>query len=63
VYEKFWYENLKEREQHEYGTVDLRIILKRIVKKVSEGVDWIHPAQDGDQRPVVLKTVMNPRVP
>lgn len=39
MYENFWYENLKEREQHEDGSVNLGIILKRIAKKVSVGLD------------------------
>jgi hypothetical protein len=28
-----------------------------------EGVDWIHPAQDRDKWRVLMKTVINLRVP
>jgi len=39
---------------------DIRIDLKEISW---EGVDWIHLAQDTDQLPALVNTVMNLRVP
>jgi hypothetical protein len=56
----FWLENLKGRE--ELG-VDGRIILKWILGKEWEGVDWMKLARERDQWRAVVNTVMNLRVP
>jgi hypothetical protein len=40
-----------------------RIILKWILEKQDEGVDWIHLAQDRDRWRALVNTIMNLRVP
>jgi hypothetical protein len=41
----------------------MRIILKWILKKVCEGVDWIDMAQDRDRWRAVVKRAINLRFP
>jgi hypothetical protein len=60
----FWLENLKGRDQLEDlgmdGKINIRIDLREIWW---EGLEWIHLAQDRDQRRVLVNTVTNLRVP
>jgi hypothetical protein len=39
-----------------------RVILKWIIEKCVEGIDWIDPAQDRDRWRAVVNSVMNLRV-
>jgi hypothetical protein len=41
--------NLKERDCLEDLGIDVRIILKQVFRKLGEGVDCIHFAQDMEQ--------------
>jgi hypothetical protein len=43
--------------------LDGRIILKRILKRLDGGMDWIDLAQNRDRWQVIVNTVLNPRVP
>jgi hypothetical protein len=55
----FWLENLKGTDHSENPCIDGRIILKWILGKWWEGVDWMHLAQDRNQWWAVVNTVMN----
>jgi hypothetical protein len=43
--------------------VDVKIMLKRILKKCDEDMDWIHLAEDRDQSHFLTKAGMNLQVP
>jgi hypothetical protein len=46
-----------------YEYVDKTIILKRILKKQDDGVDWMHVAKDREKWRVLLITGLNVRIP
>jgi hypothetical protein len=50
---------VKERDHLGDTDIDERIILKYILKKRYEDVDWIHQAQDKVQWRVTVNTVTN----
>jgi hypothetical protein len=54
--ERFWWGDLRERDEFEGLCVDGRTILKLIFKKWDGGMDWIDLARDW---PAVSNTVMN----
>jgi hypothetical protein len=61
---KFWWENLKGRDQSKDKGVDAMIILERILeKKELENVNWIHLVQDRKQWWALAKMITNLRVP
>jgi hypothetical protein len=54
------WQNLKENDHYRYLGIDVRMILKRILKEIwREGVDWIHSAEDMNQQGAVVNMVMN----
>jgi len=53
----FWWGNLKERGTLE--DVDGRIILKWILKKEYEGMNWICLAQDDTEGTVIVQNILN----
>jgi hypothetical protein len=55
-------ETLKGRDYLEDVDIDRRIILEKILDRGCE-VDWIHLAQERDQRWVLVNTVMKIWVP
>jgi len=46
-----------------YEYVDKTIILKRILKKQDDGVDWMHVAKDREKWRVLFITGLNVRIP
>jgi hypothetical protein len=58
-----WLENLQGRGDSEDVGVDGRITSEWILKKLVEGMDWIHLPKDRDQRWDLVNTVMNLQVP
>jgi hypothetical protein len=56
VHIEFSWGNLRERAHLEKLGVDGRIILKRIFKKWSGGMDWIGLAQDRDMWQAFVNT-------
>ena len=58
---RFWWGNLKLRENFEDLGTDGKIILKWIFKKRNVGTDWINLTQKRDRWRNVLNGVMNPR--
>jgi hypothetical protein len=58
------YKNTKGKEHLEDLGVEGSITLKRILVKIGwDGVNWIHLAQDRNQRRALVATIMNLRVP
>jgi hypothetical protein len=56
--------SLKKRGNHlEDPGVDGRIILRRIFRRWSGGMDWIDLAQDADRWLALVNALMNLRVP
>jgi hypothetical protein len=55
----FWWESQKERDLDVGGS----IILRRILERGWDSMDWIDVAQDKDQWRTLVNTVMNLRVP
>jgi hypothetical protein len=56
-------ENVKGRDHLENPGVDGKIILEWILREIGwEGSDWMHMAQDTDQRRPVVNTVLILRV-
>jgi len=51
----FWWGNLKERETFE--DLDGSIILKQILKKEYEGMNWICLAQDDIEGTVIVQNI------
>jgi hypothetical protein len=51
--------NLREIDNYEDLLVDGRIILKRILKRQGNDVDWIHLAHDRAQWRALVNTVIN----
>jgi hypothetical protein len=58
---KFWLQSLKERDNSQHLGIDVRIILKWILKK--EGVDRIQIAEDRVQWMALVNMVMNLWIP
>ena len=61
----FWWGNLGERDHLEDPSVDGRIVLRWILRKLDRGggMDWIDLAEDWDKRRALVKVVMNHWVP
>ena len=59
----FWWGNLRERDHFKDPGVDLRIILRWILRKWDEGMEWIDVAQDRDRWRALVNAVMNRRFP
>ena len=55
--------NLREERHLEGGNVDGKIILKRILKKWGEAMDWLDLARNRARWRALLNAVMNSRVP
>jgi hypothetical protein len=53
------WENLRERGHFEDPGADGRIILKWILEKLDQGMDWIDLGQDRDRWRAVVNAVMN----
>jgi len=49
VFARFWWGNLRERDNFEDPDVDGRIILTWFIRKWDGGIDWINLAQDRDR--------------
>jgi hypothetical protein len=62
VHTGFWCGNLREDDHLEDEGVDGRIILKRVLEKWAELMDWSDLAQDRDRWRDVVTAVMNIRV-
>ena len=58
----FWWGYLTERDHLKDSGIDGRIILKRILEKWDEGMDWIDLAQDRVRWRALVSAVMNLRV-
>jgi hypothetical protein len=56
---KIFMEYLREQDYFEDVEKDGRIILKLILKKWCEGVDWIQLAQDRNEKWAHVDTLMN----
>jgi len=52
--QSFGWGNVKEREHFEDPGIDVRIILKEILKIGQKGVEWIQLAQDRDKWQAVV---------
>jgi len=63
VYTEFWWGNLRERGHLGDPGVYGRIILKWIIRKWNEGMDWIDLAQDRNKWQALVNMVMNLQVP
>jgi len=61
VYTGFWCGNLKERNHLEELSLDGRVILTWIFKKL--GMDWINLARYRERWVALVNAVMNFRVP
>ena len=59
----FWWGNLSERDHLEDPSVDGRIIVKWIFRKLGGGMDWIDLAQIRDSWRALVNAVMKLRVP
>lgn len=57
--EKFWAENLKERQDLGYPSVDKATMLKRTLRKQCEGAKWIQPTERWVQWRVTVNTITN----
>jgi len=63
-YTRFWWENLRERDNLGYPGVDGKILLRLIFRKWNEGgKDWIDLAQGTDRWRAFVNAVMNFLVP
>ena len=58
----FWWGNLREKDGLGYPGVDGRIILKWMLRKWDEGMDWIDRAEDRDRWRALVNAIMNLRV-
>jgi hypothetical protein len=58
---RFWWEQLKEREQLEGLGVNARIILKWIISNGWKDVKWINLAEGREKWLAVVNAVMNIR--
>jgi len=63
VHAGFWWGNLSERDHLEDPSVDGRIIVKWIFRKLGGGMDWIDLAQIRDSWRALVNAVMKLRVP
>jgi hypothetical protein len=63
VHRGFWWGKLRERDHLEDSVVDGRIILRWILRKWNEGMDWIVLALHRDRWRAGVEAVMNFRVP
>ena len=64
IHRGFWWGDPKEVEHLQDLSLDGKIILKWIFKKIERGrIDWLHTAEDGDGWLTLVNAVMNLRVP
>jgi hypothetical protein len=56
-------ENLKERDHSDDLGINVKILEWNLGETGSEGVDWIHLAQDSGQRQALVNMVMKLQVP
>jgi len=59
----FWVGKPEGKNYLEYLAVDVTIILKWILKKLDEGMEWIELALVRNRRRFLVNAVMNLRVP
>ena len=59
----FWWGNLREGDHLEDQGVEIRIMLKWILKQHDAGVDWISLAQHKDRWRTLMNAVMDLRIP
>jgi hypothetical protein len=59
MHTKFWLKNLKGRDHSENLCINGKLILRWILEKQWEVLDWIHLTEDRDQLQSVAKIVMS----
>jgi hypothetical protein len=62
VHTALWWGNLRERDHLKYLGLDMRVILKWILKERDGSMNWIDVTQDRDRWRPVLRAVISLRV-
>jgi len=58
TYTGFWWGNVRERDNLEDTSINGKIVLKWIFRKLDGGMDWIDLAQDRDRWRALVAAVM-----